>query len=513
MERICRIWQEGCIGMRHIDKNQIEERLQRSYPLSGRWHNGFHLEMPFGLINDPNGLVFANRQYHIFFQWNPLGCEHKNKCWAYTKTEDFVHYSRPRLAMQPTDAHDKDGCYSGCGFEEEGVRILYTCNAKDEAGVRTPAQRLGTLLPDGTIEKDEVIVPEEAAGYTAHFRDPYMFVRDGRRYFVLGAQNEALQGRAVVYREAAVHGEAGRADSGNNGGKDFDSGAWEFLGEVKTAYEAFGYMWECPNLLQFTTEDVLLFCPQGLEAEKYAFQNRYQSGYISGRLKLDSMVLEHGEFRELDRGFDFYAPQVLAKDGRYIMFGWMGMPEEEALYPSAEDGWLFSLTVPRELTLQDGVLYQKPVAELSALRKQTSERQVREISAYEYQALLPELCEAKLAIYMGNSDYVKLLLAYGDERLMFCYDRLQQIMTIDRSGMKQGAKGMRHFKLAAEEVLKLHLLVDRSAVEVFFQDGREAASMLIFPATQTAPRLILQGNDKLSKLEGSIWELSPHQYI
>lgn len=152
--------------MRCIDKNQIEEKLQQGYPLSGRWHNGFHLEMPFGLINDPNGLVFANGQYHIFFQWNPLGCEHKNKCWAYTSTSDFVHYSRPKLAMQPTDAHDKDGCYSGCGFEEEGcVRVLYTCNAKDEAGVRTPAQRLGTLLADGTVRKDEIIVPGEAAGY------------------------------------------------------------------------------------------------------------------------------------------------------------------------------------------------------------------------------------------------------------------------------------------------------------------------------------------------------------
>ena len=184
--------------MRCIDKNQIEEKLQQGYPLSGRCHNGFHLEMPFGLINDPNGLVFANGQYHIFFQWNPLGCEHKNKCWAYTSTSDFVHYSRPKLAMQPTDAHDKDGCYAGRGCEEEGcVRVLCTCNAKDEAGVRTPAQRLGTLLADGTVRKDEIIVPGEAAGYTAHFRDPYVFVRDGSRCFLLGVHNEVLQGRSV----------------------------------------------------------------------------------------------------------------------------------------------------------------------------------------------------------------------------------------------------------------------------------------------------------------------------
>ncbi len=494
--------------MRYIDKIRIEEKLQQSYSLSGRWHNGFHLEMPFGLINDPNGLVFVNGKYHIFFQWNPLGCEHKNKCWAYTSTSDFVHYSRPKLAMQPTDAHDKDGCYSGCGFAEEGcARVLYTCNAKDEAGVRTPAQRLGTLLADGTIRKDEIIVPKEAAGYTAHFRDPYMFVRDGRRYFVLGAQNESLQGRAVVYREAAGN-DGSLPENGND-----TAGNWDFLGEIRTAYPAFGYMWECPNLLQFPAGDVLLFCPQGLKPEEYAFQNRYQSGYVSGRLNLDSMVMEHGEFCELDRGFDFYAPQVLEKDGRHIMFGWMGMPEDESLYPSSEDGWLYSLTMPRELTLQDGVLYQQPAAELLALRKPKSERQVQAISACEYQLLLPELCEAKLAVQMGAADHVKLILAYGKESLILYYDRLQQVMTIDRSSMKLGAKGMRRFRLAAEDVLKLHLWVDKSAVEVFFQEGREAASMLIFPTRETVPQIIVQGDARLSKIEGRIWELSAHQYM
>ena len=504
-ELICRIWQEGCIGMRHIDKNQIEEKLQQSYPMAGRWHNGFHLEMPFGLINDPNGLAFAGGEYHIFFQWNPLGCEHKNKCWGYTKTQDFVSYSRPVLSMQPTDAHDKDGCYSGCGFEENGnVRVLYTCNAKDEAGVRTPAQRLGTLLADGTIRKDGIAVEREAAGYTAHFRDPYVFVRDGRRYFVLGAQNEALQGRAVVYGEnAGTLPEKACAGSGD----------WEFLGEVRTGYPDFGYMWECPNLLQFAEGDVLMFCPQGLVAEEFAYQNRYQSGYVAGRLDLGDMEMAHGEFRELDRGFDFYAPQVLKKDDRHIMFGWMGMPEDEGFYPSAEDGWLYSLTVPRELTLKDGVIYQQPVEELAALRRQDSERQVQSAGVHEYRSVLPELCEMKLAIHIGTASHVQLALIYGEESLVFGYDRRQQVMTIDRSGMKLGARGVRRFRLAADDVLELHLLVDKLAVEVFFQDGREAASMLVFPEKETVPQLLVKGDDRLGRIEGNIWELNPHKYV
>ena len=146
--------------MEKFDKKAIDAKVAAGFPLTDRWHNRFHLEMPFGLINDPNGMTFANGEYHIFYQWNPLGCEHKNKCWAHVKTRDFVHYSLPELSLWPSDEHDKDGCYSGCGFTEKGeVRVFYTCNAKND-GVRTPAQRLGTLQADGHVEKDEIVVPD-----------------------------------------------------------------------------------------------------------------------------------------------------------------------------------------------------------------------------------------------------------------------------------------------------------------------------------------------------------------
>lgn len=96
--------------MEKFDKKAIDAKVAAGFPLTDRWHNRFHLEMPFGLINDPNGMTFANGEYHIFYQWNPLGCEHKNKCWAHVKTRDFVHYSLPELSLWPSDEHDKDGC-------------------------------------------------------------------------------------------------------------------------------------------------------------------------------------------------------------------------------------------------------------------------------------------------------------------------------------------------------------------------------------------------------------------
>ena len=148
-----------------MNKKEIDEKVRASFPMKHRWHNRFHLEMPFGLINDPNGLSFYKGEYHIFYQWNPLGCEHKHKSWAHVKTRDFVNYSLPELSLWPSDDHDKDGCYSGCGYVQDGeLHVLYTCNKKDENNVRIPAQRIGTLLEDGTVRKDEIIIPHEPEG-------------------------------------------------------------------------------------------------------------------------------------------------------------------------------------------------------------------------------------------------------------------------------------------------------------------------------------------------------------
>ena len=140
--------------MEKFDKQAIDLDVKEGLPFRHHWHNQFHLEMPRGLINDPNGLTVLNGEYHVFFQWNPLGVVHKNKCWAHTTTKDFVNYSTPQLALWPTDVHDKDGCYSGCGLVENNcVRVLYTCNSKDPNNIRTSAQRFGTLMNDGRVEK------------------------------------------------------------------------------------------------------------------------------------------------------------------------------------------------------------------------------------------------------------------------------------------------------------------------------------------------------------------------
>ncbi len=476
-----------------FNKQEIDAKVRDAMPFQHRWHNRFHLEMPFGLINDPNGLAYWNGEYHIFYQWNPLGCVHKNKCWAHVKTRNFTDYSMPELALWPTDVHDKDGCYSGCGAVENGqLRILYTCNSKDEAGVRTAAQRFGTLLQQGSVRKDAIVVPGNPAGYTAHFRDPNLFYHHGQRYFVLGAQRENETGTVLVYRE--------------------EDGQWNLMGELKTELPDFGYMWECPGLLKFGSYDALIFCPQGLEAEELRYQNIYQSGYVAGHVSLDSMEMTHGKFQELDQGFDFYAPQVFQHEGRQILLGWMGMPDRDEDYPTAEKGWMYSLTMPRVLTLRQGHIYSKPAKEMQALRVQET---AMDIEAHETDLVrtgLSEGAEILLDISLGQAQQVSMVLAYGMEKTILSYDRSTQVMTIDRSGMELGGRGVRKFKLYVDQVLSIHLFVDRTAIEAFFQHGEEAASFFVFPKKNILPELVISSETPMEEVSGRVWELDGIQF-
>ena len=472
-----------------FDKEAIDAKVREGFPLQHRWHNDFHLEMPFGLVNDPNGLSWYAGKYHIFFQWNPLGVEHKHKCWGHVETADFVHYSLPELALWPSDVHDKDGCYSGAGFvEDDALRLVYTCNRKED-GVRTPAQRLATWQPEkGIARKDAIIIEHEPRGYTAHFRDPSRFVKDGREFLVLGAQTAEEKGRAVLYEKK--------------------EGAWQLAGEIETELSDFGYMWECPTLLQLAEGDVLLFSPQGLGAEDYRWQNLYQSGYVAGKLDVDALKLQHGAFHELDRGFDFYAPQAFVHEGRAILFGWMGMPEREAEYPTREEGWLFSLTMPREVRLVDGRLFYAPLEEMKSLRMGVVQKfgasQVEELG----QALAPK-SEIELEIAFGEAQEVHIDFAYMEtgEYMRFSYARPTAVMTLDRTGMRLGGRGVRRFRLAVRDSLKLHIYQDKTAVEVFFQDGEEAASFFVFPTKKEKPKLVISADRKLERIEGSLWKL------
>ncbi len=129
-------------------------------------------------------------------------------------------------------------------------------------------------------------------------------------------------------------------------------------------------MWECPDYFTQNGKGVMILSPQGMESQGDLYNNIFQSGYLIGEeIDWQNGVFKHGSFVELDRGFEFYAPQTMQDpSGRRILVGWFGLPGVDCV--SDENGWAHCLTIPRELIVEENRLWQRPIKELEQLRKE-----------------------------------------------------------------------------------------------------------------------------------------------
>ena len=173
---------------------------------------------------------------------------------------------------------------------------------------------------------------------------------------------------------------------------------------------------------------------------------------------------------------------------------------------------MHSLTLPRVLTLRQGHIFSEPARELKALRHRETERALEMARKSAYETELFDLTELLLDIEMGDVYTVAVELVYGAEKLVFRYHRLEQVMTIDRKGMRSGGRGTRSFKLYVDHTLSLRLYIDHSAVEAFFQYGEEAATIALFPQEDVRPTLRVFTDVDVIRLTGAMWELEPFRY-
>ena len=108
-----------------------EERYQRMEDVSeasivelakktseGPYRQTFHIQPNTGLLNDPNGFSYYNGQYHLFYQWFPLGPVHGVKYWYHVASDNLVDWQDLGIAMAPDTAYDSHGVFSGTGFVE-----------------------------------------------------------------------------------------------------------------------------------------------------------------------------------------------------------------------------------------------------------------------------------------------------------------------------------------------------------------------------------------------------------
>ncbi len=336
--------------LKELALNEIEKH--RETVNQDPYRSQFHLMPPVGLLNDPNGFIQWKGVYHVFFQWMPFKTDHGAKFWGHYTSKDLVSWELQKTALAPGDWYDKNGCYSGSAIEHEDKMLLfYTGNVKDDHGHRETYQCVAESIDGVNFDKKGVAL-HLPKGYTPHFRDPKVWEHQGKWYMVIGSQNLVEEGRVVLF-------------------ESIDLKNWELKGEVTESGHqqlgTFGFMWECPDLFELEGTDILLFSPQGLKPDGYLYQNVYQTGYLTGKLDYNSGKMSHGSFTELDRGFEFYAPQTtLDEKGRRLLIGWMGVPEQgEEYHPTIENKWIHQLTIPRELHLENDRLIQRPCQNLN----------------------------------------------------------------------------------------------------------------------------------------------------
>ncbi|MEW9108529.1 MAG: sucrose-6-phosphate hydrolase [Cytobacillus gottheilii] len=437
-----------------IQKAYKEVRKYRNKVENDPYRLNYHLMPPVGLLNDPNGLIQFKGVYHVFYQWNPFETAHGAKFWGHYTSEDMVHWREETIALAPDEWYDKNGCYSGSAVEEDGkLYLFYTGNVKRDDGTRETYQCIAVSENGIQFEKLGPVLklPEQ---YTPHFRDPKVWKKGDHWYMVVGAQTLDEKGKVALFHSNDLfHWE----EAGTIAGSDMNG------------LKKFGYMWECPDLIHLNGKDVLLVSPQGLNPDGDFYQNLFQSGYFIGELDYEPLKYQHGSFTELDRGFDFYAPQTFTdKNGRTILYAWMGITDEmEAHQPTVENGWVHALTIPRELELQGGKVFQKPVEELKKLRKDQALVKNNEFEAVSAELVIDFQKNAPFKITFRN----EASLSYDTGKL-----------TLKRRNLKTGEAESRTCKLAF--VSKLHIFMDHSSLEIFINDGEEVFTARYFPDSE-----------------------------
>lgn len=491
--------------MNHQDRIAAAESSLAQHRLratNGAWYPQYHAAPPAGWMNDPNGFIYFNGEYHLFYQHHPYSPHWDNMHWGHLVSSNLVDWHHAPIALAPSEAYDLDGCFSGSAIEVDGrLYLLYTGN------VWTGENRDADLLQvqclavseDGrhfTKYAGNPVIRSAPDGdiHPHHFRDPKVWRHDGSYYMILGSRTLAHQGQALLYASP-------------------DLKEWSFVQVLAGGVEPYGYMWECPDLFPLNGQDVLILSPQGMKPDADNYHNLHQSGYFEGKLNYRTGRYTHGAFTMLDYGFDFYAPQTTTDSlGRRIMIAWMAMWESEM--PEREEGWAGAMTLPRELRYEQGRLLTLPVPELARLRAELSETPRLSVSGpidlTERFGLSGDVYELELLLQTQETRRVELLMrvdpATGEETRLI-YDQEQQRLILDRSRSGQGPGGVRTAPVRAEDgQLHLRIFMDRSSIEVFAQHGELAMTARIYPGAQaTGIRLAAEG--RLEVLELRKWAL------
>lgn len=432
----------------------------------------YHLMPPTGFLNDPNGLCYFNGMYHIYFQYTPFDTGWGTKLWGHYTTKDFITYQEEEPFLYPDHIADRDGAYSGSAFVENNqIHYFYTGNVKlldkeyDYINEGRQQNTIHITSNDGfQIDTKEWILSNNdyPQDMSKHVRDPKIFKHDTYYYMVLGARTRDNKGCVLLYRS-------------------IDLQHFTYYNRITTP-EPFGYMWECPDLFEINNKLYLMCCPQGVMQQGYKYANVYQCGYYEIDYDFTNNQYQLSEFKELDHGFDIYAPQSFEDHlGRRIVYAWMGIPDAKYTNPTIDYAWQHALTMPRQLVEKNGVLYQKPLKEMQALRQDKKQILISELNTLKQETICYEM-----HICFDNQQDFKIQIR---DDIILQYQNHILSLSLKESGYGRDIRST-----ILEQIQEITIFSDTSSLEIFINDGQVVFTTRVYSKTLHQQLIFLSNN-------------------
>ena len=431
----------------------------------------FHFSAQKNWLNDPNGLVYYDGEYHLFFQHNPSGINWGNMTWGHAVSPDLLHWTQLDHALYPdswgtmfsgsavVDWNNTAGFQSG---KEKAMVAIYTLHRSADVDSSLEDQCIAYSNDRGRTWTKYAGNPVLPSPHLVNrgFRDPKVFWHAPSGKWVM-----------IIYH---------RVGDSLYGSPDLKS--WKLLSEFT------GLPHECPDMYELAVD--------GNAANTRWVTEGGNGDYFVGRFDGTTFTPE-SEKLTCDYGTNYYASQsfsdIPASDGRRIQIAWMA-----GHYPNMPFNGQMSF--PRELTLvttPQGIrMMRRPVREIETIRGREWKFENLTLKPGEnpLAGIEGDLLELQARIELGAAGKVGLRLRDETIRYSTADHRLRCLAKSAPLEVKDG-------------VLDLRILLDRTTIEIFADGGlvTMASCFLPEPNDRSLELYAKGGEAKIVSL--NVWEL------
>ena len=435
----------------------------------------YHFSPLYGWMNDPNGMVYKDGEYHLFYQHNPYGSKWGNMHWGHAISKDLINWEHRPDAITPdalgtifsgSAVVDTDNT---AGFGAGAIVAIYTQNSDRQ--VQSIAYSTDNGRSFTKYENNPVLTSDPR-----DFRDPKVFWhKETQRWIMLLAVGQEMQ----IFSSSNL--------------KD-----WAFESSFGEGQGAHGGVWECPDLFELPVDGTnekkwVLLCNLNPGGPFGGSATQYFVGTFNGKEFVNESP---SKTKWMDWGKDHYATVTWsdAPDNRRIAIAWMSNWQYANDVPTSQ--YRSPNSVPRDLSLftVDGETYLQsaPSPELLKLRDISKKRSFKVNGTRTIKDMIAGnegAYEIELTIENQHADVIGFRL-YNDkgEEVDMQYDMKEKKFSMDRR--KSGEVGFNeNFPMltwttieSGKDELKLRLFVDKSSVEAFGDGGRFVMTNQVFPS-------------------------------